>query len=277
MPTTVATLPYDRDELHVVMRKLHRDSKGNTITILLEGPPATGKTYTAARLAEIMGLAFYSVPCHEDMTYSEILGGYAPVNGAWGFQLGPVLKAWADGTPAGVMLTFEDIHRAGGAFQSASFIALDEGRTYTTPHGENFKQPKGRVWNVLTTNGRFEDLDEPIQSRIGFVLRVTKPSSQQLGAIENDFIREACELDYASTESGEVLTADYRRWRSLDRTFPLVGLELALSGAVGDGSGPASQPTIQRVLCGLAAAGMPEANALVSSIANKMKSGAPRQ
>lgn len=270
------TLPYERDDLGKILAKLHKDADGNCITILLEGPPATGKTHTARAIADWLHLAFYSVPCHEDMTASEILGGYAPVNGVWDFQQGPVLKSWTDTSPKGSMLTFEDVHRAGGAFMSTAFLALDEGRTWTTPHGVSYSQPKGRVWTILTTNGSFADLDEPIQSRIGFVLRVTKPSTKQLGAIKNDYIREACELDYASTESGEVLTADFRRWRSLDRTFPMVGLELALAGTVGDGMGDASQPVIQRVLSGLAAAGMPEANTLISGVASKMKSGAPK-
>lgn len=270
------TLPYSRDDLGKHLVKLHRDAQGNTITILLEGPPATGKTHTARAIAEYLGLTFFSVPCHEDMTQSEIIGGYAPVNGQWGYQLGPVLKAWADPNPKGSMLTFEDIHRAGGAFMSSAFLALDENRTVTAPHGESFTQPQGKVWCILTTNGSFDDLDEPIQSRIGFVFRVVKPSTKQLGSIQNDYIREACELDYAASESGEVLTADFRRWRSLDRTFPLVGLELALCGTVGDGRGDASQATIQRVVSGLAAAGMPEANALLAKISAGMASGAPK-
>lgn len=270
-------LPYERDDLEQILSDLHKDADGNTINILLEGPPATGKTYSAWFAAQMKKLSFFSIPCHEDMVFAEIIGGFAPVKGQWDFQMAAVLKAWTDQNPNGSLLTFEDIHRAGGAFMSAAFLALDEGRTYTAPHGESWTQPKGRVWNILTTNGTFDELDAPIQSRIGFVLRVTKPSTKQMDTIKCPYVRMACELDYDCHEQGEELTADFRRWRSLDRTYPKVGLELALYGTVGDGQRlAASDPGIFKVVQGLAGGGMPEANQLLAKLASQMPSGAPK-
>jgi hypothetical protein len=268
---------------------------------LLIGPAGTGKTSLVHALGKALGMPVYKLPCSEDMTRSDVIGGNQA--DPWSEQPlrwtpGPALVAMGYGLvdpktgvrpPPGILL-IDDMHLAiGSAGMSALYEVLDcgPGGQIMLPTGEVIQAPGPDLCRVVcTANGMPSDFPEPIQSRLGGSVRVSEPSKAMLaklvlcsvclgaqpclehaGTPPRGVVARLCMADYAQ-KGGPSLT--YRHWLNIAELWGSVGLAMALMTAC-DGDHDAVVGLLQP----MAAGGVVEAGQLLAEISKEAPSGAP--
>ena len=113
-------------------------------TVILVGPPGTGKSWMARKLAATLGVGFYKFASNPDALASDILGAMLlkeDGTGQWGFVPGPYAHAAGHGPRYGFetkpgLLLVDDLHEAGNGMLSALYVAADGHHTeWLDPRG----------------------------------------------------------------------------------------------------------------------------------------------
>lgn len=218
--------------------------------IILIGPPGTGKTSMAAKLAEQIDRMFFKTASHPDYEASEMFGRFLPLKGEWDFVYGPALRAWGYPDREGDVLCVDDIHLMGPGGQSSLYTALDAGvgGSYLHPDG-TMLYPKEQHVVVCTMNGEIDSLDPAVRDRARIIIPVMEPSTPMLEALHED-IRVLCEADYDNNFDP---VATYREWRSMSDLWPIVGLARASLMALG------TQERAQKMLKAMSTVGIKDA------------------
>lgn len=252
-------------------------SKGRSI--LLQGPPGVGKSYTLREVAHELGRNAYVVHSHGDILAGEITFSYAPIEGKWMLNPGPVMLAMgysvdpATGTVIEIdpgIVIFDDIHEMGPGGLSALYMALDSaksGADLTLPGGQRIT-PKPGYGVGLTMNGVSSELPAPVCDRLFAVCPVMQPSDAMLEEL-NEHVRALCELDYDGKTIDPVGT--YRQWSALSDLMdtPDVSLYDAVVLAF---HGDADK--VNRVLMTLEAAEHPDAPAALATYLENLRDAA---
>ncbi len=117
--------------------------------ILLHGPPDTGKTTTAGKLALARGQQVFRLQCSRDQGIEDLLGQFTLADGATKFAPGPVPQAMA----CGGMLVCDEFDLRNPAHDSIYHSILDEPEIAEVrlPDGTSIKPANG-FSVICTTN-----------------------------------------------------------------------------------------------------------------------------
>jgi MoxR-like ATPase len=152
-------------------------SKQAASKILLWGPPDTGKTTSAVKLAESNGQKLFRLQCSCEQGIEDLLGCTTLKAGETQFAPGPIPRALS----AGGVLCLDEFDLRNPAHDSIYHGVLDNAELaeVTLPTGEVIKAKNGfRV--VATMNGTPEDLTTALLRRFDVLLHVAIPHPDAL-------------------------------------------------------------------------------------------------
>lgn len=201
-------------------------------TLLLYGPPATGKSYAAETIGVREGTKVYSVTLTLDTPASELRGHW--VNGPQGFE-------WHDGIASlamrqGARLCLHEINEAGPDLMGLLYMLLDSQETarLTLPNGETLKPARG--YHVVATSNIESPMEliEPIRSRLCASVLVDEVSDAALATLPNclrDIARQTCSLRDPERR------IDLRAWRAYAALAAKIGSDPAAQAVFGPRAG----------------------------------------
>jgi hypothetical protein len=237
---------------------------GNGRSVILVGPPGTGKSTLAANTANKMGRRYVKFACHADATMQEATLSAFPWKGNWQPIVGAILLAWGytvDSSGAvvrtndGGILCLDDMQNAGPGLQAAMFTALDRGSA-----GKQFVLPDGTVATpgsqygcFGTMNGSHLDLDPAIRDRAVAIVPVLQPCQDAIDTL-HPLVQDLCTTDYDGNTANPVAT--FREWQSLSELWadferiPSLGKPEALAYAVlaALGESPRAQKMLEAIV-----------------------------
>ncbi len=145
--------------------------------IFLWGPPGVGKSF----LAFNAGKAPVQVNLSEDLTVQELMGHWVPGPVEWRFHLGPILRAFKEGS----ILILNEISRASGSVQDFLLGVLDsrDVASFALPNGDRLT-PDGGFKVVGTSNSNPDQLDPALRSRFEAEIHLATPNVQLVEEID---------------------------------------------------------------------------------------------
>ena len=148
-----------------------RISLGLGATLLLEGPPGSGKTSFVKELARQLSGKLYPYFCAPDkernLLYDPDIKGIIRRETAW--VPGPCWEAFIASNNGSVVLLIDEVDKASPGFDAFLLWILEE-YSFRSPEGETIKANHGNTVVCLTTNGRRELRPEVLRrcQRISF-------------------------------------------------------------------------------------------------------------
>jgi MoxR-like ATPase len=155
--------------------------------VLMYGLPGTGKTYFGLNY-HLNGKSSYRLICTEEMTDSDLIGGYRQsTNGTWQFREGVGIKAWREGA----RLVVDEINRCNSDVESRLMALIDTTHSSRWEHPETGEivTPSAGFSVVATMNGEPEDLAPAVLDRLVVQIRVDEPHPDAIMALPN-YLRE---------------------------------------------------------------------------------------
>ena len=157
---------------------------------LLHGPPGTGKTHAACRLALNNGQRVFSLTLTEETPAAELRGHYILRAGTYQWQDGPAVAAWR----CGGRLVVNEIQR-GGPDVHALLLAITDDLAIAEmdlPSGEKVK-PQSGFTCVATMNGDPKELLDPaLQDRFPVSIHIDKVHPDAVKQLPDD-VQQAAE------------------------------------------------------------------------------------
>lgn len=155
--------------------------------VLMYGLPGTGKTYFGLNY-HLNGKSSYRLICTEEMTDSDLIGGYRQsTNGTWQFREGVGIKAWREGA----RLVVDEINRCNSDVESRLMALIDTNHSSRWEHPETGEivTPAEGFSVVATMNGEPEDLAPAVLDRLVVQIRVDEPHPDAITALP-DYLRD---------------------------------------------------------------------------------------
>jgi len=183
-------------------------------TILIVGPPGTGKTYAAYHMGRVQ-TGFYAVTLTEETTAAELRGHFLFKGSDTVWHDGPFIRAMREGK----RLVLNEISHANGDVLDLLFPLLESWETarLTLPTGETVHPAPG--FHVVATDNRGpEHLPEPLQDRFMAFLRVTEPHPDALAKLRGE-LRELAEASLAIPPDRRVTGRDWAHLQMLEAEF----------------------------------------------------------
>jgi MoxR-like ATPase len=145
--------------------------------VFLWGPPGVGKSYLASRA----GNSPVQVTLAEDLTVQELMGHWVPARVDWHFHLGPISRAYQDGS----ILVLNEIGRASGSVQDFLLGVLDsrDVASLALPNGE-LLTPADSFKVVGTSNSSPDQLDPALRSRFEAEIHLPVPNGRLIEELD---------------------------------------------------------------------------------------------
>lgn len=146
----------------------------HTNRILLIGPPSSGKSTTAQRVAKIR----HRVTMTETTSTETLIGTFLNVEGNTVWHDGPFTRAMR----AGEAILVDEVDRYSPEAASLFYSLIDDGPHIILPNGETVEAKEGyRV--LMTTNETLETLPAAVQDRIEVILMASVPHEDALALL----------------------------------------------------------------------------------------------
>jgi hypothetical protein len=144
-------------------------------SILLYGPPRTGKTYAIDKYMARNDASRETIQIHDGWSYDELVLGFRPGNdGTWKYAIGPLLKAIRDGKTC---IVLEEINRTEFAQAIGEILSLIENKyrgqsnSIRLRNGELLHIPENTllIFTMNTLDRTTEEIDDAIFGRMDSV------------------------------------------------------------------------------------------------------------
>lgn len=160
--------------------------------ILLVGPPGTGKSTTAAQIAECK----HRVTMTETTPVEHLLGQFQLIKGETVWIDGPVTKAMRNGEA----ILFDEIDRLSPEVASVLYELMDDAPHATLASGEEVTAKEGYKV-ILTSNEGIDMLPPAVQDRVQVIIPALTPHPASLAGIDSE-LSNLCVRYYSGLPKG---------------------------------------------------------------------------
>lgn len=160
--------------------------------VLLVGPPGTGKSTTAAQIAECK----HRVTMTETTPVEHLLGQFQLVKGETVWIDGPVTKAMRNGEA----ILFDEIDRLSPEVASVLYELMDDAPYATLASGEEVRAKEGYKV-ILTSNEGIDMLPPAVQDRVQVIIPALTPHPAALAGIDGK-LSNLCVRYYSGLPKG---------------------------------------------------------------------------
>jgi MoxR-like ATPase len=194
--------------------------------VLLYGPPATGKTYTAL-YARPENTPAFSCTLTQDTPVAELRGHFIQdASGAFSWMDGPAIRAWR----AGARLVVNELHKMSQEVEAFLHVIADDtdSAILTLPTGETVKPSPG-FSIVGTMNEEPNYLGEALLDRFTIAIECSYPHPEAIMRLSRD-LRPLALKTATAEESRRV---SLRSWLEFDRLRTLLPPKTAAQAVFG--------------------------------------------
>jgi DNA polymerase III delta prime subunit len=175
----------------IMAAKYLRERTDHFRAALFVGDPGTGKTFFAECLARGLDAAHYFIPCHPWLTAEEVhqgvdIGAVAVgvENADDAYLDGQLLKAVRESQHRDVVVTLDEVEKAGSRFYPLILDFLQNGRVHDARHRLHVGNPRN-LFVVLTAN-EGADIPDAVKRRCFRVVMQFLPEN-----VESDVLRKS--------------------------------------------------------------------------------------
>lgn len=179
-------LPYylARGDEREIFEKAHQKQ----IPVLLKGPTGCGKTRLVEHMAARLGVPLFTVPCHDDLAASDLIGRYLLKDGDTLWVDGPLTRAVREG---GICYLDEVVEARKDTVVVIHPLTDDRRQLFMERTGETLKAPAS-FQLVISFNPGYQNATKTL-----------KPSTRQrFVALDLDWPEPAQEIEIVVHESG---------------------------------------------------------------------------